>query len=155
MKVGLAQPETAETSNRLNFGLILPSASLALPLTQRIGGPIYYSPNQQTQPHISPTFLGGLILLYPLVLPYPLFLIPIDKFPIPVPTTSTSSVDGTIYGCTLFRTIVRCSKAYAKPMREASLQAGPMKEMPKLLYLFSTRTFYLYFSRFVGLLTEC
>jgi hypothetical protein len=39
---------------------------------------------------------------------------------------------GTIYGCTLFRTIVLCSKAYAKPINVASDHAGPRKERPNL-----------------------
>ena len=40
-------------------------------------------------------------------------LFPIRIVALPIPTTSTSSVIGTMYGCTRFRTRVRCSNAYA------------------------------------------
>ena len=69
----------------------------------------------------------------------PRLLLPMgmETFPLLFPTTSTSSVEGTIYGCTLLRVCVLCSYAYAYPIRLASLQAGPMKLRPNLVSLLS------------------
>lgn len=48
------------------------------------------------------------------------------------PTMELNSVFGTRNGCTLFLTIVLCSKAYANDIKLASLKAGPMKLRPNL-----------------------
>lgn len=48
------------------------------------------------------------------------------------PTMSFNSIFGAIYGCTLSRTRVRCSNAYANPMSLASVNLAPRKLRPKL-----------------------
>lgn len=83
--------------------------------------------------HSQRSFSSQLLTLScPLKLLRLLLLIGMEKFPVLLPTTSMSSVEGTMYGWTLLRVCVLCSYAYAYPMRLASLQAAPMKLSPNL-----------------------
>ena len=72
--------------------------------------------------------LPYLLLSHPLTFFFNALLLTVVLFA----TTLTNSVVGSMYGCTLFLTMVLCSKAYPKPMSVASLHAGPRKERPKL-----------------------
>jgi len=66
-------------------------------------------------------------LLYSLFSCFPLPLSPHRLFP----TTSLSSVTGSIYGATVSRTCVRCSYAYAREINFASVKWSPRNERPK------------------------
>ena len=75
---------------------------------------LFYLISTQTSHISTPLFV---LLLGVFTLPYllPLLLIFTPLFatavPLPIPTTSTNSVVGSMYGCTLFLAIVLCSKA--------------------------------------------